>query len=361
MATIYTRRRKDGTLAYTVRIRIMAGGVIVHQEARTWPAQQHKRKDVERWAALREAELQAPEAMLRAQALHITIGQAIDRYRREYGQRDAWGRTKAAELARLRESELARVPVVHLTARHLIQHVQQRRSGAAGPATAGNDLIWLRVLLKVARAAWGLPAPLGVVDDAVVHCRQQRLIERAKQRERRPTLAELEALLEHWGEADGRASIPMQEVVLFALFSARREAEICGLRWEDFDEATGSLLLRAVKDPRQRGRSARVTLTREAAAIFQRQPKTGPLPFPYNPKSVSAAFTRACHVLGIKDLHFHDLRHECASWLAERGWTVPQVAQVTGHRTWQNLQRYTHLVGPQPRDRYEGWRWRPAT
>lgn len=30
---------------------------------------------------------------------------------------------------------------------------------------------------------------------------------------------------------------------------------------------------------------------------------------PCNGKSVSAAWTRACKVLGIKDLRFHDLRH----------------------------------------------------
>jgi hypothetical protein len=38
--------------------------------------------------------------------------------------------------------------------------------------------------------------------------------------------------------------------------------------------------------------------------------------FPYDPKSVGAAFTRACHILGIQDLRFHDLRHE-ANGLAD--------------------------------------------
>lgn len=360
MATIYSRKRKDGTVAHTVRIRIKAGGVIVHEEAKTFAGALHKLRDVERWAARREAELQAPEARLRAQAGHITVAQAIARYEREYGKQDAWGRSKRADLARLRHAEVARLPIVHLTAAHLIDHVRARREAGAGAATAGNDLIWLRVLLKVARAAWGVPAPVGAVDDAVLHCRSQRLIERAAQRDRRPTLDELDRLLAWFTRGDGRAQIPMAEVILFALFSGRREAEICFLRREDYNAAERTILVRAMKDPRQK-RSARLSLTPEAALILDRQPNDNALFFPYNSKSVGAAFTRACSMLGIEDLHFHDLRHEAATRLFELGWTVPQVASVTGHRTWQNLQRYTHLAGPERRDKYANWPWKPTT
>jgi len=42
-----------------------------------------------------------------------------------------------------------------------------------------------------------------------------------------------------------------------------------------------------------------------------------------------AAFTRACKVLGIVDLRFHDSRHEGTSQLFERGYQIHEVAQVT--------------------------------
>ena len=54
--------------------------------------------------------------------------------------------------------------------------------------------------------------------------------------------------------------------------------------------------------------------------------------FPYNHRSVSAAFTRACDELKIEDLHFHDLRHEATSRLFEAGLTIEKVALVTGHK-----------------------------
>ena len=65
--------------------------------------------------------------------------------------------------------------------------------------------------------------------------------------------------------------------------------------------------------------------------------------FPYNGKSVGAAFRRACRELGIEDLRFHDLRHETASRLFEAGYQIPEVALVTGHRDWKMLRRYTNL------------------
>jgi integrase len=67
------------------------------------------------------------------------------------------------------------------------------------------------------------------------------------------------------------------------------------------------------------------------------------------------AFTRACALLGIDDLHFHDLRHEGISRLFELGWTIPQVATVSSHRSWTSLKRYSHLH--RTGDKYAGWPW----
>jgi integrase len=65
--------------------------------------------------------------------------------------------------------------------------------------------------------------------------------------------------------------------------------------------------------------------------------------FPYNGRSVGAAFRRQCRDLKIVDLHFHDLRHEGTSRLFEAGFSIEQVALVTGHKDWKMLRRYTHL------------------
>ena len=56
-----------------------------------------------------------------------------------------------------------------------------------------------------------------------------------------------------------------------------------------------------------------------------------------------SAWKRCCKRASITDLRFHDLRHEAASRLFERGLNQFQVAAITGHRSLQSLQRYTHL------------------
>jgi integrase len=98
------------------------------------------------------------------------------------------------------------------------------------------------------------------------------------------------------------------------------------------------------------GNHRRFRYTPEAWAIAQTQPRTGPYIFPYDPQSVGSAFTRACQLLGIKDLRFHDLRHEATSRLFGRGYQIHEVAQFTLHDSWNELKRYANLKPENVRD-----------
>jgi integrase len=99
-----------------------------------------------------------------------------------------------------------------------------------------------------------------------------------------------------------------------------------------------------------------VRMPPEASAVIDTMPKIATEIFPFTTDAITAAFTRACKVLDIDDLHFHDLRHEGVSRLFEVGRTIPQAASVSGHRSWQSLRRYTHLR--QIGDKYENWKWK---
>ena len=48
----------------------------------------------------------------------------------------------------------------------------------------------------------------------------------------------------------------------------------------------------------------------------------------------------------IKDLTFHDLRHEAISRCFEKGLSVPEVATISGHQTQSCLFRYVHISPP---------------
>jgi len=143
----------------------------------------------------------------------------------------------------------------------------------------------------------------------------------------------------------------MNDIMDFAIESARRQAEICRLRNADNDAKSRSGVVRDAKHPTDReGNHHRFKYTPEAWAIVNRQPANADFVFPYNPRSVGAAFTRACQVLGIIDLRFHDLRHEATSRLFERGYQIHEVAQFTLHDSWNELKRYTNLRPENVRD-----------
>ena len=149
----------------------------------------------------------------------------------------------------------------------------------------------------------------------------------------------------------------MHKIVPFALFSTRRLSEILRIRGSELDETNSRALVKDMKHPGQkRGNDVWVDLPAEALAIAKTMPMRPDTPlFPYGDDAVGMAFTRACQFLQIKDLHFHDLRHEGVSRLFEMGWDIPHVALVSGHRSWASLQRYSHIR--MSGDKYEGWKW----
>lgn len=112
-----------------------------------------------------------------------------------------------------------------------------------------------------------------------------------------------------------------------------RIGELCKLRWEDINEAHKTVIVRDRKDPRKKqGNHMIVPLLAKSFDIAMKQPRTSALIFPYNPRSVTAGSQRERNKLGIEDLRYHDLRREGASRLFEKGYTIEEVAQVTGHR-----------------------------
>ena len=62
-----------------------------------------------------------------------------------------------------------------------------------------------------------------------------------------------------------------------------------------------------------------------------------------SPNAFRLAWERLRKRVGIKDLHFHDLRHEAISRFFEIGLSIPEVALISGHRDPRMLFRYTHL------------------
>lgn len=294
------------------------------------------RKAAEDWARLTEDAIRGGTALPKES---MTLSALIDRYLKELAKFKPASATKRGNLKRWEES-LGDREVSTLTGQDILDHIARRE---AGPATMTIELGFLAEVLAAGRSLWNMTIP-DVATAARPMLRRTGAIAKPVERDRRPTPKELEDLAAYFRFNHG--TIPMRDIIPFAIDSAMRMGEIIGLRWEDYRPGEKpTILIRERKDPKdKKSNNQWVPLLGRTAEIIDSQERTGPLIFPYKADSIGAAFRRACTRLQIDDLHFHDLRHEGASRLFEQGYSIPEVAIVTGHRDWKSLRRYTNLT-----------------
>lgn len=301
-----------------------------------------KKALAERWALQVETEIRGGAFADERKLAEFTIGDLIERYEEEVGKLRPFGRSKAGALAMVKR-HLGQTPVLSFTEAKVLEYAKLRHSMGAGGVTIGMEFTYISGAYETARSVWKLPLPANPVAAARKHLTFLGLIGKSKRRDRRPTQQELDAICD-WFAAKKRQRIPMPDIIRFAVASAMRAGEITRLRWADINESDRTIIIRDRKDPKEKiGNNQVVPLLGEAWDIIQAQPRTGELIFPYKEASFSSLFPRACADLGIDDLRFHDLRHEGVSRLFEAGYTIEQVALVSGHKDWKQLARYTQL------------------
>lgn len=349
MGTIRERPRKDGSTGYTAQIIIKRKGKPTHREAETFD----RRQAASAWLKFREKELREPGGVDRAKTRGLTVADAIDRYVKE-SVRDI-GRTKAQVLEAIKGYDIGSLEAEAVTSEDIVRFARELGDGRK-PQTVQNYLSHLGAVFAVAKPAWGIALNQQAMKDAFAVTHRLGMTTKSEKRDRRPTVAEMNRLMEFFTERSERSpeAAPMPRIMGFALFSTRRLGEIVRIEWKDFDAAAPRILVRDMKHPGAKiGNDIWCDLPAEAVG-FMGDPGEGHI-FPYTDDAISAAFTKACQFLGIEGLHFHDLRHEGVSRLFEMGKTIPQAASVSGHRSWQSLQRYSHMR--QTGDKWAGWKW----
>lgn len=281
-----------------------------------------------------------------------TVGQLIKLHLDDMAQvGKAAQRSKERALLRLQDdSDVGKVKVTNFNRERVIEFGRRRAKEGAGPSTLSIDLSFIGTVFEHASAIYGYKVPVEDLRLGRAALLRLGLVGKSAERERRPTVDELNRLLAFF-RFRTRVIIPMERIVKFAVATAMRQEEITRILYEDFNRAEGTVLIRQRKHPRDKATNDQVVpLVSDAGfdpvAIIDEQmqwvsPK-GAI-FPYCSRSIGAAFRRACVDLHIDDLHFHDLRHEGISRLFEADWEIPEVATVSGHRDWKMLQRYTHL------------------
>lgn len=357
MGTIVERPRKNRTVAYMAKIIIKRDGKVVHRESQTFD----RRPAAAAWIARREDELGKPGALERRAGDDPNLADVIDKFLTDISVKPA-GRSKAQALKRIKEHDIAERRCSKIASHDIVSLAEWLRQGARGrpcsPSSVNVYMSHLSAVFAVAKSAWGYPLDKATMDEAALSMAKLGMTRRSNMRSRRPTLEELDKLMTHF-RGRRKGAVPMDRIIAFAIFSTRREGEIVGMEWRDLDEEHSRVMVRDMKDPQNKiGNNVWCDLPPEALRIVKTTPRIDgePRVFPYSAWTICTAFADARKLLGIADLRFHDLRHEGISRLFELGWNIPHVSAVSGHRSWSNLKRYTHIRA-RNQDKYAGWKW----
>ena len=134
-------------------------------------------------------------------------------------------------------------------------------------------------------------------------------------------------------------------LVLMAITTGARRGELLSLRWIDIDFAKQVAYVQNTKN----GEAKVLPLTTDVInelQVFNQNDSS--LIFaskitPSKPYVFYKTWKRAVEEAELIDFRFHDLRHTTASYLAQSGATLLEIADVLGHKQIEVTKRYAHL------------------
>lgn len=138
-------------------------------------------------------------------------------------------------------------------------------------------------------------------------------------------------------------------IILMALKTGMRRGEILGLRWEDVDMEGHNIFVRRTKSGKMRVLPIHPELYEVLAAVSRS--RGGEHVFcdsAGNRRSdfgaIRTSFELAVKRAGLGKLTFHDLRHNFATELVQKGADLRTVQEYLGHSTLLMVQRYSHVT-----------------
>lgn len=326
MATIVIRSGK-----YCVRIRVKGCKAVT----KTF----NSKKDAQAWAAITEDAIKRGVFIFEDSKPAPTLAQALVRYEKEITPLKRGARQERVVINALRKTQLIEQPLDKIT----VAAVSKLRDGyvkaGLSSSTIQKRLALLGHLYTIAISEWHIPLtnPVKSVRKPVID----------NQRTRRVSDGELKAVL------DASESKALKYLAPLALDTGARLGELVAIRAQDIDEEKNLLTFPLTKNGELRTIPVKQRAMRLLSQLSQKQ--DGRL-FDVTAEAMSRAWARAVararkdyEAQGgdsdewLVNLHFHDLRHERISRLAEVGLGTLELSAISGHKSLSMLKRYTHI------------------
>jgi integrase len=288
----------------------------------------------------------------------LTVHQVIDRYMAQYAGQDP-SRTQrlSAWLGMIGEFTLEQVdsdlihvcrhelqtspPLVFVGLDHLGQQIFKRKRGAMKKTTATVNR-YMQAISAV--FTWVIEQRL-CPKNWVHPCRGIKRLPDGIERVRFLDANERTRLF----EAVRESQYPrLYAMTLMAMKTGARRGELLALTWRDVDLGSGIATLGRTKNGDRRTLVLLADVV-EALAPFKSSDLDrfvfGSVRSKYQtPTSIDSAWHDAVDRAKIKNFKFHDLRHCCASYMAQAGIPLNVIAEVLGHRKLDMTKRYAHLT-----------------
>lgn len=300
-----------------------------------------RKSDAEAWAEPIERQMKKGEWKGVHVDCDMTLVEAIDRYLEKGEQENlrnpahkiyCLDRPKKNRLKTIKQQSFAKYALSKLPSITLIDWRDERLE-TCSPSTVTNDLNHISKLYKIARREWqihGLENPLDdVTRPGRGENRKRRLDELADEENRLVQLASSNSYLRR-----------LPQIIVIAIETGMRRGELASIRpsYINFSDSVVHL-------PKTKNGSARdVPLSPKAVEALRSFtfPDKDRVIFNAQPDVISSAFSWTVQKAEIEDLRFHDLRHEAISRFLEQGYEVSEVATIVGHKTLNQLMKYTH-------------------
>ncbi len=264
------------------------------------------------------------------EVIGLTVAELLRRYEQETGAN--WSEGKAASARRANEA-LGQILVADIDQISITRWATQGSPYAM--STSVHILKTLAGALNYAKQVWTMDTSKQPVNDALGALEASGRLTPIQHRDRRVSAEEERLLVKHW-----QSQHVSPDVVAFLIDTPMRSGEMVALQWDDVDGKVA--VIRNRKDPKRKiGNHQRIPLLGRSLSIITA--RNTERPFPWTQPKVGLAIKAAAEAAELDDLRCHDLRHEGISRLFDAGWSIPQVALVSGHKNWKTLERYTHI------------------
>ncbi len=140
----------------------------------------------------------------------------------------------------------------------------------------------------------------------------------------------------------------LKTIVLVAVNTGMRRNELCNLRWSDIDQEKGLLTIHESKSGKARCIPIPPSLIEAVKAIRNHSEWVFSIDGKLKVKGVWAShlFKKYCRKLGLSEkVHFHTLRHTCASIMVRNGVSLYHASKVLGHSSVVVTEKYYAHMG----------------